>query len=87
MSSKKLSCLTKTVREAFEKVHEIEKNVRKQVLPKTTGKNYITDKDRSFFALPKRIGRRDLLSNTDVLRNYAWSRANCDPLENAVIQK
>ena len=65
----------------------IEKNVRKQLFPSITGKNYITDEDRSLFALLKRMGRLDLLSNTDIFRNYECSRANCDPLENAAIQK
>ena len=72
MSLKKLSFLIKTTPEAFEKMHEIEKNVRKQLLPKITGKNYITDEDRSLFALPKRMGRLDFLSNTDFFRNYEW---------------
>ena len=61
---------------------EIEKNVRQPLLPSITGKNHITDEDRNLFALPLRMGGLDLLSNTDFSRNYEWSQAVCDPLEN-----
>ena len=33
--------------EAFQKMDEIEKNVRQQLLPSITGKNHKTDEDRS----------------------------------------
>ena len=48
----------------------IEKKVRQQLLPGFPGKNHITDKDRSLFALPLRMGELDLLSNTDFPSNY-----------------
>ena len=35
---------------------KIEKNLRQQLLPSVTGENHITDADRSFFALPLRMG-------------------------------
>ena len=62
---------------------EIEKNVRQQLLTSITGKNHITDEDRNLFALPLRMGGLDLLSPTDFSKNYEWSRAICDPLENS----
>ena len=65
-------------------MNEIEKNVRKQLLPSITGKNHITDEDRKLFALPLRMGGLDL-NNTDFSRNYEWSQAICDPLENSVV--
>ena len=45
----KLVYLTRTTLEAFKKMDEIEKNVRQQLLPRITGKNHITDEDRSLF--------------------------------------
>ena len=62
---------------------EIERNVRQQLLPSITGKNHITDEDRNLFALPLRMGELGLLSNTDFSKNYQWSRAICDQLENS----
>ena len=79
----KLSFLTRTTPEAFKKMDEIEKSVRHQLLPSITGKNHITDEDRNIFALPLRMGGLDLLSNTDFSRNYQWSQAICDPIENS----
>ena len=32
--------------------------------------------------MPLRVGRLELLSNTDFFRKYEWSQAICDPLEN-----
>ena len=63
-------------------MNEIEKNVRQQLLPSITGKNHITDENRSFFALTLRMGGLELLINTDFSRNYEWPRAICDPLQN-----
>ena len=63
-------------------MNEIEKNVRKQLLPSITGKNHITDEDRNLFALPLRMGGLDL-NNMDFSRNYERSQAVCDPLENS----
>ena len=60
----KLSFLTRTAPEAVEKMDEIEKNVRQQLLPNITGKNHITDEERNLFALTLRMGGLDLLSNT-----------------------
>ena len=80
---KKLSVIIRTTPEAFKKMDEIEKKVRHQLLPNITGKNHITDEDGNLFALPLRIGGLDLLSKTDFYRNYEWSQANCDPLENS----
>ena len=79
----KLGFLATTIPEAFKKMDEIEKNVRHQLLPSSTGKNHITDEDRNLFAPPLRMGRLKLLSNTDFSRNYEWSQAICDPLENS----
>ena len=79
----KLSFLTRLTPEAFKKIDENEKNVRHQLLPSITGKNHIADEDRNLFALPLRMGGLDLLSNTDFSRNYEWSQAICDPLENS----
>ena len=79
----KLSFLTRTTPEAFKKMDEIEKNVRQQLLPSITGKNHITDEDRNLFALPLRMGGTDFLSHKDFSKNYEWSRAICDPLENS----
>ena len=62
---------------------EIEKNLRQPLLPSITGKNHITDEDRNLFALPLGMGGLDLFSNTDFSRNYEWSQAVCDPLENS----
>ena len=62
---------------------ETEKNVGQQLLPSITGKNHLTHEDRSLFALPLKLGGLDLLSNTDFSRNFEWSRAICDPLENS----
>ena len=45
-----MNFLTRTTPEAFKKTDEIEKNVRQQLLPSITGKNHITDEDRSLFA-------------------------------------
>ena len=59
------------------------KNVRQQLLPRITGKNHVTDEYRNIFALPLRMGGLDLFSNTDFCKNYEWSRAICDPLENS----
>ena len=73
----KLSFLTRTTPEAFKKLDEIEKNLRQQLIPS------ITDKDRNLFALPLRMGGLGLLSNTDFSKNYEWSRAICDLLENS----
>ena len=62
---------------------ETEKNVRQQLLASITGKKHIADEDRNLFALPLIIGGLDILSNTDFSKNYDWSRAICDPLENS----
>ena len=64
-------------------MEEFEKNVRQQHLISITGKKHITDEDRNLFALPLGMGRLDLLSNTDFSKNYEWSLAICDPLENS----
>ena len=61
---------------------EIEINVRQQLLPSITGNNHITDENRNLFALPLRLGGLYFLSNTDFSRNYEWSQAICDPLDN-----
>ena len=66
----KLSFLTRTIPEAIKKMDGIEKNVRQQLLHTITGKNHITDEDRSLFALPVRMVGLDLLSNPDFSRNY-----------------
>ena len=79
----KLGSLTRTTPEAFKEMDEIEINVRHQLLPSITGKNHITDEDRNLFALPLRMGGLDLLSNTELSRNYECSLAICDPLENS----
>ena len=62
---------------------EIKKNVRHQQLPSNTGKNRITDENRNLFALPLRMGGVDLLGTRFFSRNYEWSQAICDPLENS----
>ena len=62
---------------------EIQKNVRHQLLPSITGENHITDEDPNLFALPLRMRGLDILSNTDLSRNYEWSQAHCVPLENS----
>ena len=62
---------------------KIEKNERHQLFPCITGKNQLTDEDRILFALPIRMGELDLLCNTDFFRNYEWSQADCDPIENS----
>ena len=59
---KKLSFLARTTPETFKKLDENEKNLRKQLLPSITGKNSLTEDDRSLFALPLRMGGLDLLS-------------------------
>ena len=51
----KLSFLTRTTPKAYKKMDEIEKNVRQQLLPSFSGKNHITDEDRSLFALSLRM--------------------------------
>ena len=51
----KLSFLTRATPKAFRKTDGIEKNLRQQLLPSITGKNHITDDDRSFFAVPLRM--------------------------------
>ena len=79
----KLSFLTRTTPEAIKKRMELKKNVRQQLLPSITGKNHITDEDRSLFALPLRMVGLDFPSNADFSRNYEWSQAICDPLENS----
>ena len=79
----KLSFLCRITPKAFKKKDEIEKNVRQQLLPSFTGKNHITDEDRNLFALPLRMEVLDLLSNRDFSKNYEWSRAICDLLENS----
>ena len=79
----KLGFLTRTAPKAFKKMDEIEKNIREQLLPSVTGKQHITDEDRSLFALPLKMGGLDLLSNREFSRKYEWSRAICDPLENS----
>ena len=80
---KKVSFLTRTTPEAFKKMDEFEKNVRQQLLSSITGKNHITDEDHNLFALPIRMGRLNLLSNTDFSRNYEWSQVICVALENS----
>ena len=79
----KLIFRTRTTPEAFKKVDKIEKNERHQLFPCITGKNQLTDEDRILFALPIRMGELDLLSNTDFFRNYEWSQADFDPIENS----
>ena len=83
----KLNFLTRKTPEAFKKMDENEKNVRQQLIPSITGKNHITDEDRNLFALPLRMGGLDLLSNRDFSKNYEWSRAICDLLENSDTEK
>ena len=79
----KLSFLTRATPKAYKKMDEIEKNVRQQLLRSFTGKNHITDEDRSLFALSLRMGGLNLRSNKDSSGNYEWSRAICDPLNNS----
>ena len=55
----KLSFLARTTPEAFQKMDEIEKNVRQQLLPSITGINHITDEDRNLFALSLGLGGLD----------------------------
>ena len=63
-------------------MNEIEKNVKLQLNPSITGKNHKTDEYRSLFALPLKMERLNLFSETEFSRSYEWSRANRDPLEN-----
>ena len=80
----KLSFVTRTTPKAFKKMDEFKKKVRQHLLPRITGKNHITDEERSLFALPLRMRRLDRLSNTVFFsRNYELSRAICDLLENS----
>ena len=51
----KLRFQTETTTEAFQKMDETEKNVKHPVIPSITGKNHITDKNRSPCALPLRM--------------------------------
>ena len=53
----KLRFLTRTTPEAFKKMDEVKKNVRHQLLPRITGKNYITDEDRNLFCTTTKNGR------------------------------
>ena len=62
---------------------DIEKNVRRQLLPRISGKNNITDENHNFFALPLKMRVLDVFSNTDFSRSNEWSQAICDLLENS----
>ena len=53
----KLSFSTRTTPEALKKMDEIEKNAKQQLLPSISGKNYLTDEDRSFFCSTTTNGR------------------------------
>ena len=79
----KLSFITSKTSKHLTKWMKMRKKVRRHLLRSITGKNHVTDEDRNLFALPLKMGGLDLLSNTDFSRNYDWSQAICDPLENS----